>query len=80
MNSYHSDAGFPGVFVPEDLSRMSVATTGAVERLADDHVGIEMDAVARIVLQFYRRSLFEPKKLADVAVTAAHSKLFRRFC
>ncbi|MBU1312690.1 MAG: hypothetical protein KJ947_24840 [Alphaproteobacteria bacterium] len=59
---------------------MSVATTGAVERLPDDHIGIEKGAVARIVLQFYRRGLFEAKKLADVVVMAAHSKFFLRFC
>ena len=80
MNTQLTDALFGGVLFPEDLARMSVAMTVAIQRLAADRVAIENEIVARIVLRFYRRGLVDPEKLADVAVLVAHSKLFRRPC
>ncbi len=77
MNDHYLDAGFPGILVPEDLKRMSFATTDAIERLAGDQITVEKELVARVVLQFYRRGLVEPTKLADVAVMVAHSKFCR---
>ncbi|MGW9229706.1 hypothetical protein ACWGPT_02415 [Pseudorhizobium sp. NPDC055634] len=78
MQDHHFNGGVPGIFAPEDLDRMGVATAAAIARLADEDAPVEKEAIARVVLRFYRRGLVDPNKLTDAAVMVAHSKLFQR--
>lgn len=67
---------YPAVFAPEDLKRMGVAAADALKQLEDQELTVEKEAVARIVLRFYRCGLVEPEKLKAVSVMFASSKLF----
>ncbi|HLP68401.1 MAG TPA: hypothetical protein VK181_12870 [Rhizobium sp.] len=49
---------------------MTAAVT-AVERLAEEDIDVEKEAVARVVLHSCCRGLVDPKKLTDVAVMVA---------
>ncbi|MET3587504.1 hypothetical protein ABID21_003629 [Pseudorhizobium tarimense] len=69
---------FPAVIYPEDLNRLWSATNSAVKQLVREGAEVESEAVARLVVQFYRRGLVDPKKLENVAVLFAQSKLYRR--
>jgi hypothetical protein len=47
------------------------------ETTGGPRAAVEKEAVARIVLRFYRCGLIEPEKLKDVFAMFASSKLFR---
>lgn len=65
-----SSIAFPDILTLEDLKRMTAAVT-AVERLAEEDIDVEKEAVARVVLHSCCRGLVDPKKLTDVAVMVA---------
>ncbi len=79
MQDHHFNVGVLGIFSPEDLERMGLAMSAAIARLTDEDAPVEKEAIARVVLRFYRRGLVDPIKLTDAAVMVAHSKLFGRF-
>ncbi len=76
MHYQYPRQDFPDILHPEDLDKMSIAAAAAAKRLAREGAVAEYEAVARLVVQLYRRGLVDPEKLADVAVMFGHSKLF----
>jgi hypothetical protein len=68
-------------FIPNILDRSGVATLREAVRLAAKAVGTtdeqDQSHLTSIVLSFYRRGLVDPIRLAEIAVLASSSRLFR---
>jgi hypothetical protein len=68
-------------FNPSILDRTGVATLREAVGLAAKTTGRtsegERQHLASIVFSFYRRGLMDPRRLAEIAVLASSSRLFR---
>lgn len=69
-------------FDPSVLDRTDVATLREAVQLAATATGTnneeERQHLASIVFNFYSRGLLDPRRLADIAVLASSSRLFRQ--
>ena len=68
-------------FDPSVIDKRGVATLREAVRLAAKAAGITNEEERRhlgsIVFSFYRRGLVDPVRLADIAILASSSRLFR---
>ncbi len=66
---------FPDILEPKDLAIMRGAVSSAARRLDFEGATVHKEAIAKVVLDFYRNGLVDPQKLNAAVLLFAHSRL-----